>query len=134
MGLANCKECGKLYLQNPAGICPECYQRNEEQEAKVAEYLRKNRRASIGEVHQATEVPERVIIKMIKAGRIIGEVFVEYPCESCGSPILEGRVCTECSQRVLSQLKSDPRAVSKTSDPQSNRKPGEGLHTTFTKR
>ena len=72
MGLANCKECGKLYVQNPAGICPDCYRIVEEQEGLVAAYLRDNRRASIGEVHEATGVPEKVILKMIKKGRIVG--------------------------------------------------------------
>ena len=41
---------------------------------------------------------------MIKKGRITGDVRVEYPCESCGRPILEGRVCAECGRRVLEQI------------------------------
>ena len=32
MGLANCKECGKLYVQNPAGLCQDCYRIEEENE------------------------------------------------------------------------------------------------------
>ena len=60
MGLANCKECGKLFVQNPSGICPDCYQLLEEQESKVAAYLRDNQRASLNEVHEATGVPEKV--------------------------------------------------------------------------
>ena len=134
MSLANCKECGKLYMQNPAGICPDCYRQNEEQEEKVAEYLRKNRRATISEVHQATGVPERIVIKMIKAGRIIGDISVEYPCESCGKPILDGRFCDECSQRVLNQLKAEPKPVAPQRESNVLRKQGEGFHTTFPKR
>ena len=61
MGLANCKECGKLFVQNPAGVCPDCYRLIEEQETKVAAYLRDNQRASITEVHEATGVSEKVI-------------------------------------------------------------------------
>ena len=134
MGLTNCKECGKLYVENPAGICPECYRALEEQEAKVAAYLRDNKRASIGEVNEATGVPEKVILKMIKKGRIIGDIRLEYPCETCGKPISEGRVCNECGQRVLSQLKADSRPATRPADTFSARKPGEGLHTTFGKR
>ena len=133
MGLTNCKECGKLYVENPAGICPECYRALEEQEAKVAAYLRNNQRASIAEVNEATGVPEKVILKMIKKGRIIGDIRLDYPCETCGKPISEGRVCNECGQRVLSQLKADPRPAAKPPEPPA-RKPGEGLHTTFGKR
>ena len=134
MGLANCKECGKLFVQNPAGVCPDCYRLIEEQETKVAAYLRDNQRASITEVHEATGVSEKVILKMIKKGRIVGGVTMEYPCESCGKPIAEGRVCAECGRRVLNQLKTDPRSAAKPPEPPAPRKIGEGLHTTFTKR
>ena len=134
MGLANCKECGKLFVQNPSGICPDCYQLLEEQESKVAAYLRDNQRASITEVHEATGVPEKVILKMIKKGRIVGNIALEYPCETCGKPINEGRVCTECGRRVLDQLKTDPRPAAKPAEPPASQKSGGGLHTTFIKR
>lgn len=133
MGLANCKECGKLYVQNPAGVCPDCYRIVEEQEGQVAAYLRDNRRASIGEVHEATGVPEKVILKMIKKGRIVGDITLEYPCESCGKPITEGRVCAECGHRVLSQLKNESRPAAKPPESPAP-KTGGGLHTTFIKR
>lgn len=134
MGLSNCKECGKLFVQNPAGICPDCYRLEEEQEDQVASYLRDNRRATIGEVHEATGIPEKIILKMIKKGRITGDVQLEYPCESCGRSILEGRVCAECGRRVLDQVKADPRTVAKQAPEPAPRKIGEGLHTTFNKR
>ena len=132
VGLANCKECGKLFVQNPSGLCPDCYRLEEEQEEKVAGYLRHNRRASIGEINEATGVPERIILKMVKKGRITGDIQVEYPCESCGKPILEGRVCGECGKRVLDQIKNEPKPQS--APPQPVRKPGEGIHTRILKR
>jgi len=131
MGLANCKECGKLYLQNAAGICPECYRIEEENEEKVAKYLRDNRRASISEVHEATDVAEKIILKMIKKGRITGDIEVEYPCETCGKPILEGRVCPECGRRVLDQIKADPKTAAKSPESASVKRSGEGMHTRF---
>ena len=100
----------------------------------MAAYLRDNQRASIGEVHEATGVPEKVILKMIKKGRIVGDIRLEYPCETCGKPISEGRVCADCGRRVLSQLKPDMKPMAKQADAPAVRKPGEGLHTTFTKR
>ena len=126
MGLANCKECGKLFVQNPSGLCPDCYRIEEENEEIVAKYLRNNRRASITEVHEATGVPEKTILKMIKKGRITGDIQVEYPCESCGKPILEGRVCAECGRRVLEQIKPETKPAPKVPEPV--RRPGEGVH------
>lgn len=133
MGLANCPECGKLYVENPSKLCPECYRIEEENEDKVAQYLRANRRASISEIHEATGVDEKIILKMIKKGRIVGDITLEYPCESCGKPITEGRVCAECGHRVLSQLKNEPRPAAKPPEPPAQ-KTGGGLHTTFIKR
>ena len=126
MGLANCPECGKLYVENPAKLCPDCYRLEEENEEKVAKYLRVNRRASIPEIHEATGVAEKTILKMIKKGRITGDIQVEYPCESCGRPILEGRVCAECGRRVLEQLKVEPKPADRMPEPV--RRPGEGVH------
>lgn len=130
MGLANCKECGKLYVQNTAGLCPECFKAEEEYEAKVARYLRDYARASLSEIHEATGVPEKIILRMIKTGRITGASDIAYPCETCGKLIVEGRVCAECGRRVLSQIKSAPGPAA--SHPV--RHPGEGIHTTFNKR
>ena len=126
MGLANCPECGKLYVENPAKLCPDCYRQEEENEEKVAKYLRSNRGASIPDIHEATGVAEKIILKMIKKGRITGDIQVEYPCESCGRPILEGRVCAECGRRVLEQLKPETKPAAKA--PESSRRPGEGVH------
>lgn len=133
MGLANCRECGKLYVQNPAGLCPDCYRIEEENEEIVAKYLRDNRRASITQVHEATGVAEKTILKMIKKGRITGDIQVEYPCETCGRPILEGRVCAECGRRVLEQVKPDPRLSPRPAEP-SPKRPGEGMHSRIDRR
>ena len=133
MGLANCPECGKLYVENPSKLCPECYRIEEENEDKVAQYLRANRRASISEIHEATGVDEKIILKMIKKGRITGDIQVEYPCETCGRPILEGRVCAECGRRVLEQVKPDPRLSPRPAEP-SPKRPGEGMHSRIDRR
>ena len=134
MGLANCKECGKLFVQNPSGICPDCYRIEEENEELVAKYLRGNRNATISDVHEATGVAEKTILKMIRKGRITGDIQVEYPCETCGRPILEGRVCAECGRRVLEQVKPDPRLSPKPPEPSPAKRPGEGMHSRIDRR
>jgi flagellar operon protein (TIGR03826 family) len=105
MNLKNCPECGKVYVENPAGLCPECYQQEEEASVKVAEYLRDHPKSHIDDIHQATGVKHKVILKMIRKGRIFGDVSIAYPCETCGKAITEGRICNECSNNILSQLK-----------------------------
>ncbi|NLP42529.1 MAG: flagellar protein, partial [Veillonellaceae bacterium] len=70
MGLKNCPECGRLFVENPSGMCPACYEKVEEDELKVVEYLRDTRKASLKEIHEATGVKEGIIMRMIKRGRL----------------------------------------------------------------
>ena len=115
MGVANCPECGKIYMENPAKLCPACYAEFEASEEKVVEFLRKKRKASIEEIHVATGVSHKVILRMMKQHRLTSEFQVEYPCESCGKPITEGRLCAECTKNVLDQVKSQaPKPAEKT--------------------
>ncbi|MBU2699141.1 ribosomal protein L32 [Sporomusaceae bacterium BoRhaA] len=105
MGLANCQQCGKLYMENEFGICVDCIRLQQEDEAKVGAYLRDVvDHASVAEIHEATGVKERVIMRMIRQGRIIGGVKVFYACETCGAPIANGRLCEKCNQNIVSQM------------------------------
>lgn len=106
MGLSNCPECGKLYIENPARLCPECYEKEEKDADLVADFLREHPRSHINDVHEATGVKHKVILRMLKKGRVTGDISVAYPCESCGKSITEGRLCSECSRNILNQLKS----------------------------
>lgn len=104
MGLSNCPECGKLYIENLAKLCMECYEKEEKDADKVVEFLREHPKSHINDVHEATGVKHKVILRMLKKGRVIGDISVEYPCESCGKSIIEGRLCNSCSQNILSQI------------------------------
>jgi len=107
MGLSNCPECGKVYVENPARLCPACYEQEEKDADAVAEFVRDHPRSHINEVHEATGVKHKVILRMLKKGRITGAVTLAYPCESCSAPITEGRLCLACSNNILSQIKPE---------------------------
>lgn len=113
MGLKNCPTCGKLMLENPRGICPECYAQEEQDELKIVEYLRDAKKASIEDIHKATGVKYKVIMRMIHDRRILSDFTVTYPCESCGAPIEQGRLCSKCSQGIMDQWKKDDKAPSR---------------------
>ncbi|SDF79489.1 flagellar protein [Sporolituus thermophilus] len=104
MALKYCPDCGKLYVENAVGLCPACYAEQEQDELKVADYLREVKRASLEEIHQATGVRHKVILRMLRAGRIFAGAEVSYPCETCGEPITQGRLCAKCSRNFLEQL------------------------------
>jgi transposase-like protein len=103
MNLKNCIECGRLYVENPSGLCPECYDKEEKEEIIITEYMRKVGKASMQQIHEETGVNERTIMRMMKKGRFIGKFDISYPCEICGAPITEGRLCLDCSKNILDQ-------------------------------
>jgi len=105
MGLKNCPECGKLFMDNPAGLCMDCVRQEEKDSDKVADFLRDKKKANIEEIHETTGVKIKVILKMLRKGRIFGDAMVVYPCESCGEPIMEGKVCSACSKNIMGQVK-----------------------------
>ena len=104
--LSNCPECGRLYVENPMRLCPECQKNELEAEDKVAQYLRGVKKSSIEEIAAATGVKEKIILRMINRGRIVGDFDITYPCEICGAPITEGRVCAKCGKNITDQLQS----------------------------
>lgn len=103
--IGNCPECGKLYVKTAAGMCPACYELEEENELKVAEYVRDHPKSSVESIHEATGIKEKTIFRMIKNGRFMDVGVVSYPCETCGAPIAEGRICYGCNQNFIKQVK-----------------------------
>jgi hypothetical protein len=104
MKLTNCIECGNLCVENPTQLCQNCIRAEEEAEDKVAEYLRNITKATLEDIHKATGVKHKIILRMLKRGRIFSDAIISYPCETCGAPINEGRVCTSCSKNIVDQL------------------------------
>lgn len=109
MGLGqvdNCPQCGKLYVKNYREICPACMQVIEQQYEECSKYLRENRKANLQELHEATEVPYKQIIKFIKEGRIslYDMPNLSYPCEVCGKMIKEQSMCDSCRKRLVQDI------------------------------
>jgi uncharacterized protein len=95
--LGNCVRCGKLFLK-VRDICQDCYQKQEDNFVLVNEYLRTHKSSTIQEVSEETGVSIAQIRQFILANRIQLSFFpnLSYPCDSCGSPIKEGKKCHSC--------------------------------------
>lgn len=104
MTIKNCSDCGKIYVENVSGLCPECLDKEEEQERLIIDFLRKKEKASVEEIHRETGVKERTILRMMKKGRFLYYGDIAYKCESCDNLITEGRVCDECGRNILKQV------------------------------
>ena len=104
MGLRNCIECGKLCLENPSKLCPVCYDEEEVHENTISKYLREIGKATIDEIHKATGVKEKIIVRMLRSGRIFSKGLIGYPCEMCREPIYDGNLCGKCATGLVKQV------------------------------
>lgn len=110
MQLKNCVECGKLFVHLVSSVCQDCYEKEEKQFKKVREYLWSKEDASIAEIHEHTQVPEKKIIRFIREGRIKGHGIQNVLlCEGCGQPISEGNYCSRCRGRLMNELSDKPK-------------------------
>lgn len=109
--LANCAKCGKVYVKTGIReLCYDCFREEEEAFEKVRRFINKrdNRTASMKEISEGTGVPEELILKFIKQGRLnIARLpNVGYPCETCGRIIRVGRICEQCARRISKELEA----------------------------
>lgn len=114
MELRNCARCGKLFLYQGIPYCTECQKLDEEDFAKVKDYLYEHPGAPLIEVSDATQVPPDRILRYLKEGRLelASEQNSILKCERCGAPIRMGRYCEKCivevSEGLRKGLQSNP--------------------------
>ncbi len=103
--LKNCPNCGKVYVDTGMRMCRDCYEKELKQEDEIASYVRDNPNSTVKQICEALNVKERIVMRMIKAGRFVAAgVQVGYPCESCGAIITRGRLCDKCNKDLLKQV------------------------------
>ncbi|RYG74388.1 hypothetical protein EU245_01935 [Lentibacillus lipolyticus] len=121
--LANCAQCGTVFVKNIRDVCSACYRKEEEAFTVVYQFLRKreNREATLSEIVNATVLGKEMIIKFIKTKRLRTSEFpkLTYPCERCGVDIVRGRFCADCTD----ELKKDLERYDSTKKDATERKP-----------
>ncbi|AEF17914.1 flagellar operon protein TIGR03826 [Thermoanaerobacterium xylanolyticum LX-11] len=108
MDIKNCKRCGKLYNYTGFDLCPECFNKDEEDFIKIRDYIERNPQATVVEVSKATDVEVKRILDFLKEGRLIlgsKNTNISLTCERCGKKILSGRYCESCSRELERSLK-----------------------------
>ncbi len=128
MPLANCIRCETLFDKNVSPICPKCAEAEEEDFEKINEALRECPNQTVDELHEATEVEKKVIIRLVENGRVASEAtMADVKCGRCGAPAisLTKRLCEKCSlelakesraamQEVKAQLRDKPKTSGKS--------------------
>jgi flagellar operon protein (TIGR03826 family) len=112
LNVTNCPKCGRLMAKGVRTLCPSCHQEIELQYEKCMKYLRQNRKCSLGELSEGTDVSTGQITKFIREGRIsIAEMpNLSYECDVCKASIRESHLCDNCRARLakdVSGLKED---------------------------
>lgn len=106
--LANCSRCGTVFVKSARDICQSCFRQEEKDFDTVYAFLRKrkNREATLSEIVEATGVEEILITKFIKEKRLRTSQFpkLSYPCEKCHAPIVTGKICDACTEKLKSDL------------------------------
>lgn len=99
--MANC-ECARChrFFEKVAfeEVCPACFPVEEEEFAKIKEFLTKYPGASSNEVMQRIGVSLKSIKRYLKEDRleIVGENKGFIRCELCGRPVNSGYFCEVC--------------------------------------
>ena len=105
----NCKMCGKLFADySKKGICRDCEDKILDIESAAVNYVRDNPKAKITEIIENVKgATEQMIKRLIREGRFeqVG-VKMTYPCEKCGAPILTGKLCQQCTEKVRNELQA----------------------------
>ncbi|SHM96852.1 TIGR03826 family flagellar region protein [Gracilibacillus kekensis] len=109
--LANCARCDKVFVKTTKVVCPECVKEDEKLFQIVYNFLKKreNRQATIPEIVEATEVREDIILQFVKDNRLRSTQFpnLSFPCERCGEPIAQGKLCEGCTSDISSDLRHE---------------------------
>ena len=96
MEVRQCDFCRAPYQSMGKKLCGDCLAQIDEDFISIREYLYDNDGAGIEEVHEATGVPRRTIMYLLKEERLIvgdenGKGCGFLTCESCKKPINTGR-------------------------------------------
>jgi flagellar operon protein (TIGR03826 family) len=106
--VANCPQCGRVFVRGFRDVCPACYKKVEDQYDLCLKYLREHKNCTIYDLNEDTGVSVRQITKFIHEGRIsIADLpNMTINCEVCGIPIRENNICDSCRGKLAKEYKN----------------------------
>lgn len=106
--VANCPQCGRVFVRGLRDVCPACHKKVEDQYDICLEYLREHNHCTIYDMNEETGVSIKQITKFIREGRIsvANSPNMSYGCEICGTPIRESNICDNCRGKLAREYKN----------------------------
>lgn len=88
-------------------LCAQCEKEEQERFDRVRGYIKENPGATALEIIRDTKVERKELYEWVRTGRIdvAGMDRLGVSCESCGTPITSGRLCTECAIRMQQEAR-----------------------------
>lgn len=66
MALANCKQCGALFLQVKSAYCVECENKYNEYYMQIRDYLKKHPQSTIWDLHEELGISLSILQYLLK--------------------------------------------------------------------
>ncbi len=103
----NCPICGNLFIALPGvRVCRDCRDIELQKEKEIISYVREHPKSTVQEILDATGCSEKMLRRMIKEGRFIEfRKDISYPCKKCGRPIIAGKYCKDCYEKMQQKLR-----------------------------
>lgn len=99
--IARCPRCGNVFSKDKFSICPACKAQENEKIDLLKHFVDENPHATLEQLQRISELTEEEILGYIRDNRLIVESdALKVRCESCGTPIIQGRFCRECRDRL----------------------------------
>ena len=91
---------------------------------EVSSYVRDNPHSTVRDICENLDVKEKLVRRMIREGRFeMDGINFEYPCEKCGAPITQGKLCLKCAEELKKELQGAAAKI--VAGKEKNRNPGQ---------
>ena len=116
MEIKQCEFCRVPFQTQGNRLCNDCFAELDKDFITIREYLYEHDNAGIDEVSEATGVPRKIILYLLKEERLLigdenGSGCGFLTCESCKKPINTGRICAGCRKEVLNAIQQSSGGV-----------------------
>lgn len=103
MGIANCKECGKVFVKTLDNTCPDCSNKRKQELQKIEEWIKQKNTPVLTKIEEEIGISEKTFMKYVLDGRIRSFNKVLAPCDVCKELTkLETKnvICKDCRSSI----------------------------------
>lgn len=103
MGIANCKECGKVFIKTLDTTCPDCSKKREQDLQKIFDWIKLKDTPVLTKIENDIGISDKTFMKYLLDGRIKSFNKVLAPCDMCGTLTrLETKniICKDCRSSI----------------------------------